>query len=165
MICIVVNSVKKSEQGVMMNLIRLLTGNYIEFLQLLRDYDAVLNDHLETVTVFNGTSSDIQNYLIKVIHEVVLDETPRQIQEAPCITVVLVETSDIQMFSQLAIVLRYIHYGKIQERFVVFTGRSSGGLFSCVQNVVSKFNLESKIVAQMCDGLSVNKWTLEWCSS
>jgi hypothetical protein len=133
-------------------------GNYIEFLQLLKDYDPLLNDHLET-DIFKGTSLAIQNNLIKAIHDVMLDEISRQIQEAPYVAVMLDETSDIQMVSQLATVLRYIHDGNIQERFVGFTDisadRSSDGLFSHVQNVVSKFHLESKLVAQAYDGASV----------
>jgi hypothetical protein len=41
-------------------------GNCIEFLQLLKDFDPLLNDHLETATVFKGTSRAIKNDLIKV---------------------------------------------------------------------------------------------------
>jgi hypothetical protein len=82
-----------------------------------------------------------------------LDEILRQIQEAPYVAVMLDETCDIQTVSQLAIVLRYIHDGKIQARSIGFTDisadRSSDGLFSHEQNVVSEFNLGSKLVAQM----------------
>jgi hypothetical protein len=98
--------------------------------------------------------------LIKAINEVMIDEISRQIQEAPYTAVRLDETSDIQMVSQLATVLRYIHDGKIQERSVGFTDvsadRSSDSLFNHEQNVVSKFNLDSKLVAQMYDGASVD---------
>jgi hypothetical protein len=59
--------------------------NCIEFLKLPKDYDPVLNDYLETATVFKGISLAIQNDLIKTIYEVMLDETSRQIQEAPYI--------------------------------------------------------------------------------
>jgi hypothetical protein len=38
------------------------------------------------------------------------------------------ETSDIQMVIQLATGLRYIHDGKIQERFVGITDKNSDGL-------------------------------------
>jgi hypothetical protein len=69
------------------------------------------------------------------------------------------ETSDIQRVSQLAAELRYIHEGNIQERSIGFTyvsaDRSSDGLFSSVQNVVSKFNLESELVAQTYHKASV----------
>jgi hypothetical protein len=51
-------------------------------LQLHQDYDPLLNDHLETATVFKGTSLTIQNYLIKATHKVTLDEISNQIQEA-----------------------------------------------------------------------------------
>jgi hypothetical protein len=73
-----------------------------------------------------------------------LDEISRQIHEAPDAAVMLDETSDIQMVSQL--VLRYIHDGNIYERSVCFTDVSavyiSDGPFCPKQNVVSKLNLE-----------------------
>lgn len=47
---------------------------YIEFLQLLKDYDSVLNDHPETATLFKGILPAIQNDLIKARHKVTLDE-------------------------------------------------------------------------------------------
>jgi hypothetical protein len=90
---------------------------------------------------------------------VTLFEISRQIQGVPYGEVMLDKTSDIQMVSHLATVLRYIHDGKIQERSGGFTNvsadMSSDGLYSQVQNVVSGFNLESKLVVQMYDGVSV----------
>jgi hypothetical protein len=90
-------------------------------LQLLIGYDPPLNDHLETATVFRGTSSAIQNEFIKAIHEVMLDELSRQTEEAPYVTFMSDGTSDIQMVSQLPTVLRYIHDSQIQERSVSLT--------------------------------------------
>jgi hypothetical protein len=94
-----------------MNLNRLLTEVSIGLLIFTTTeiYD-LLSDHLETATVFKGTSLAIQN-VIKVIHEVTLDEISRQIQEAPYVAVTLDKTSDIQIVSQLATVLRYVHDG------------------------------------------------------
>ena len=54
-------------------------GNYIELVQLLRQYDTVLKDHIETATLFNATSSAIQNDSIQSIHDVLLDEITIQI--------------------------------------------------------------------------------------
>ena len=134
-------------------------GNYIELLQLLKEYDSVLKDHIETATVFNATSSAIQNELIQSIHEVVLDEITIQIQNAPFVAIMLDETSDAERVSQLSTVLRYIHEGKIEERFVGFTdvstNRCSDDLFNHAQSVIFKFNLKSKLVAQTYDGASV----------
>jgi hypothetical protein len=69
------------------------------------------------------------------------------------------KTSDIQMVSQLATVLTYIYDGAIQERSVGFTDvradRSSDALFSHGQNVLSKLNLESELVARVFDRASV----------
>jgi hypothetical protein len=49
---------------------------------------------------------------------VILDEISRQIQETFYVAVMLDETCDIQMVSQLAIVLGYIYDGKIQARSI-----------------------------------------------
>jgi hypothetical protein len=57
----------------------------------------------------------IQKYLIKAIHEVVLDGISRQIQEAPYVSVMLEETSDIQVDLQLPTVLRYIMMIKFRK--------------------------------------------------
>jgi hypothetical protein len=134
-------------------------GNYIELLQLLKEYDTVLKDHIETATVFNATSSAIQNDLIQSVHDVVLDEITIQIQNAPFVAIMLDETSDAETVSQLSTVLRYIHEDKIEERFVGFTdvstSRCSDGLFNHAQSVISKFNLKSKLVAQTYVGASV----------
>jgi hypothetical protein len=54
-------------------------GNYIELVQLLRQDDTVLKDHIETATLFNATSSAIQNDSIQSIHDVLLDEITIQI--------------------------------------------------------------------------------------
>lgn len=134
-------------------------GNYIELLQFLKEYDTVLKDHIETATVFNATSSAIQNDLIQSIHDVVLDEITIQIQNAPFVAIMLDEASDAETFSRLSTVLRYIHEGKIEERFVGFTDvstkRCCDGLFNHAQSIISKFNLKSKLVAQTYDGASV----------
>lgn len=139
-------------------------GNYIELLLLLKEYDPVLKDHLETATAFKATSSAIQNDLIQSIHEVVLDEIAVQIQNASFVAIMLDETLDAEMVSQLSTVLRYIHEGKIEERFVGFTDvsidRCSVGLFNRAQSVISKFNLKSKLVAQTYDGASVRSGDL-----
>jgi hypothetical protein len=88
-----------------------------------------------------------------------LDEILRQIQGPHYASVMLDDTSDIQMVAQLTTALRYIRDGKTPERSVgssdVRADRSYDSLFSHLQNVVSKFNLESKLVAQMCNCASV----------
>ena len=134
-------------------------GNYIELLQLLKEYDTVLKDHIETATVFSATSSAIQNDLIQSVHDVVLDEITIQIQNAPFVAIMLDEASDTETVSQLCTVLRYVHEGKIEERFVGFTDVSTNrcfdGLFNHAQSVIFKFNLKTKLVAQTYDGASV----------
>jgi hypothetical protein len=68
---------------------------------------------------------------------------------------VLDETSDTHMVSQLATVLRYIHFRIDSLVSLMFSGYSSDGLIGHVQNVVSKISFESKLVARTYCGESV----------
>lgn len=39
-------------------------GNYLELLELIRQHDPIIDNHLKESTVFRGTSSAIQNDII-----------------------------------------------------------------------------------------------------
>ena len=134
-------------------------GNYIELLHLLKNYDSLLDEHLDSATVFKGTSSTIQNDLIMSVGNVINDAIFNEIQEASFVAIMLDETSDIQNTSQLSTILRYVHKGKICEHFLGFTDvsadRSSNGLFNHIEKVVEKYNLSKKLVAQTYDGAAV----------
>ena len=59
-------------------------GNYIEVLELLRKYDQTLDEHLSSSnSQFKGRSKDIQNDLIKCVHDVVVDVIDAEINESP----------------------------------------------------------------------------------
>jgi uncharacterized Zn finger protein len=70
--------------------------------QLLKEFDTVLKDHIETATVFNATSSAIENDLIQSIHDVVLDEITIKIQNAAFVAIMLDEASSAERVSQLS---------------------------------------------------------------
>ena len=132
--------------------------------QLLRQYDTLLKDNIETATLFNATSSAIQNDSIQSIHDVVLDEITIQIL---VLYLFLLCRMRLQMLkvSQLSTVLKYAHEGKFEERFVGFTdvsiNRCSDGLFNHAQSVISKLNLKSKLVAETYYGASVMNGDLQ----
>lgn len=136
-------------------------GNYIETLNLLKRWDPVLNQHLETATVFKGTSSDIQNDLISVMSDIVNETIVKEIEKSNFVAVLLDETSDVRSRSQLSTVLRYVNRDKgvVKERFLGFSDisadRTANGLFKHVTNIVEMYKLENKFIAQTYDGASV----------
>ena len=97
--------------------------------------------------------------MIQSIHDAVLDDIAIQIRNAPFVSILSDEASDAERVWQLSTVLRYVHEGKFEERFAVFTdlskNRNSDGIFNHVQSVISKLNLKSKLVARTYDGSSV----------
>lgn len=135
-------------------------GNYVETLQLISDYDPLLKSHLESATVFRGTSNRIQNDLIQAIKSVVLTEIKSEINNTPYVSIMLDETSDVMGRSQLSTVLRYVtDSGEACERFIGFSDvsadKSAASLYEHVVNIVEEFNLQDKLVAQGYDGAAV----------
>lgn len=85
-------------------------GNYLELLNVLKNYDPLFEAHLITSTVFPGTFPSIQNDIIK-LSEVVKESLKQEIKPVDFVAIVLDETSDIMCKSQLSTVLRYVHEG------------------------------------------------------
>jgi hypothetical protein len=134
-------------------------GNYVQLLNLLAEFDAQLNQHLKTATVFTGLSSLIQNDLIQSVNNVMISEVKSQIQSATFVAILVDETSDVTNFSQLSIVFRYVYNSNIYERFVGFhnvsSDRSAQAIATLVIDCLDQFNCKDKLVAQTYDGASV----------
>ena len=134
-------------------------GNYMELLDYTRSYDTVLNVHLQASTTFRGTSPSVQNDLIKAIADVMLDKITKEIRESEFVAIILDETSDVNTKSQLSTVIRYVHQGKVYDRFLGFTDvsadRTAAGLMGHVEKVVETYHLQDKLVGQTYDGASV----------
>lgn len=134
-------------------------GHYIEFLNFLKIYDPLIEDHLTNSTMFNGTSADIQNDLIHCVAHVIRDKILEEIKTTSYVAIMLDETSDIQSVSQLSTVFRYVNKNQIVERFIGFTDvsaeRTASTLFKHVESVVDKYDFEKKIMGQTYDGAVV----------
>ncbi|KAJ4447972.1 hypothetical protein ANN_09982 [Periplaneta americana] len=95
-------------------------GNCIEYLSSLSEFDHLLANHLESSTVFRGTSLAIQNDLIFAISGVMIKNIK------PFVAIVVDETSYCSNQSQLSTVLRYVDStANVQELFIGFTNVSS----------------------------------------
>jgi hypothetical protein len=135
-------------------------GNYVELLHLLAKKDGYLSNHLETATVFQGVSSDIQNDLIDSIAEVLNTEISKEVEKAPFVAAIMDETVDISNRSQLSTVLRYVSpNGEVCERFVRFDNvsddRTAAGLAEHLFGYMNEFKCGNKLVAQTYDGCAV----------
>ena len=122
--------------------------------------DTLVREHMNTATVFKGTSKDIQNDLL----ECMLNECRKQIKveiaNADFISVIADETTDVSNKFQLVVVLRYIlSNGKPVERFWGFfnpLGHDALSLSGNIKEVLAEVvpNKE-KLVSQSYDGANV----------
>ena len=133
-------------------------GNHIELLNLLREYDPLLNEHFNTSTVSQGKSPIVQNDIIQGMSHVIMCYIKKEIRSASFVAIILDET-DIMSKSQLSTVLRFVQGGKVYERFVGFTDvspdRTALGLVRHVVMVVEDFQIQHRLVGQAYDGASV----------
>lgn len=135
-------------------------GNYIEYLYSLSEFDNMLANHLESSTVFRGTSPAIQNDLILAVSEVMMNNIKAEIGVTPFVAIIVDETSDCSNQSQLSTVLRYVDQnGDAQERFLGFTNvsldKTAAALYQHVEAVVAEYNVGNKLIAQTYDGAAV----------
>ena len=136
-------------------------GNYVELLNTLRDYDPLLDQHMDSSSLFKGTSPNVQNDIVKALSAVVINYIKKEISSCSFVAIrpILYETSDVMTRSQLTTVLRYIIDRNVCERFIGFTDvsadRTADGLFKHVQQVVKEFELQQKLVGKTYDGASV----------
>lgn len=79
----------------------------MELLISSQEFDPLLQEHLDTSTIFRGTSVSIQNDLINSIADVIKHEILNEIQNTQYVAIMLDETTDISNKSQLSTVLRY----------------------------------------------------------
>ncbi|KAK9976933.1 hypothetical protein ABG768_018754, partial [Culter alburnus] len=135
-------------------------GNYREFLECQAKHDELLATHLQTSTVFSGTSNRIQNDLIHCIASVVSDTIKTDIDAAPFFSWQVDETTDVSNQAQLSISVRYVDRNAlIQERFIGFFYVSAGcdaqSVYEAVTMAMTSFRFEEKLVAQTYDGAAV----------
>ncbi|XP_049441605.1 uncharacterized protein LOC125894323 [Epinephelus fuscoguttatus] len=83
--------------------------------------DAVLHEHLESATVFKGTSKTVQNELLDCMLSVLREYIIEEIRSADFVSIQGDETKDISTYCQLVLVICYIDEAHdVQERFFEF---------------------------------------------
>ena len=130
------------------------------------ELDILLKNHLETATVFKGTSKTIQNEILQIMLDVCHCKISEEIKDAKFLSIIADETSDISNSFQMALIYRYVVGDKPVERFWKFLtppNHDSRSLASCIleefklQNVNNK---PSKLIAQTYDGAAVMSGSL-----
>ncbi|XP_050292838.1 uncharacterized protein LOC126733546 [Anthonomus grandis grandis] len=121
--------------------------------------EPAIKDHLESSSVFRGTSSDIQNDLVEsitcVVQEIILEE----LKNTEFVSVQADETTDISCCAQFSVILRYVCKNEIVERFLGFYDvsgdKTAVGLSNKILEVLKLCQVEKKLVSQTYDGASV----------
>ena len=124
--------------------------------------DVVLQEHLQTATVFKGTSKTVQNELLdcmlSVLREYIIDE----IKSADFVSIQADETTDISTHCQLVLVFRYIDKADdVQERFFEFISIHSATADSIATALLDRLSSilpgdqKNKLISQAYDGASV----------
>ena len=137
-------------------------GVFLGLVKMTSEMDSILKSHLETATVFKGTSNVIQNELLAIMFDVCQDKIKMEIKEADFLAVISDDTTDIKQMSQNVVVFRYLVSNRVVERFWSFAELDGGNadfiserILSCVSDVLPFPADDSKLIAQCYDGASV----------
>lgn len=124
--------------------------------------DGVLKEHLESATVFKGTSKTVQNELLDCMCSVLREQIIKEVQSSDFLSIQADETMDIATQSQLVLVLRYIdEKHNVQERFLEFIPLQSATAESISSALKERLaailpeDQKNKLISQAYDGASV----------
>ena len=133
-------------------------GNYLELINVLSEDDYRLASHLESSTVFKGTSNRIQNDLISSIATVIRKNIAKEVSETMFVSIDADETTDISRKAQFSIVLRYLRGDEIIESFIGFidisADRSAKSMADVIKEKLSEYECTNKVISQTYDGCS-----------
>jgi len=139
---------------------------------LLSKYDAVLNEHLNTiisksennhlkefkgrgnfVTFLSHYSIDSITSTISLIIKQIISE---QILTAGMFSVLIDTTQDVSVMDQCSIIVRYVFNGKINKKLIgvkCFTESTGKGMMELLQSAMNEVNIDtSKCIGNATDG-------------
>ena len=129
----------------------------IDFVAVL---DGIIAEHLDNATVFKGTSKTIQNELLECMYQVYLEQVATEIESAKFIGIQADETTDVSCKGQVVVIIRYTLEGEVKERFICFEEtkeKDANTLTKILTNILSRYNVKDKLVAQTYDGAATMK--------
>nr|XP_039261934.1 zinc finger MYM-type protein 1-like [Styela clava] len=125
------------------------SGNFLEIIELLADYDVVLFEHLQNArkkpNKVNYLSNKSQNEIINLIAGIIKKKISSKVKKAKYYTLMLDSTPDISRENQIAEILRYVHISgnkdvEIKEVFLGFFQVSEKNAASLVETGIEKLN-------------------------
>ncbi|KAJ8875627.1 hypothetical protein PR048_023523 [Dryococelus australis] len=110
--------------------------------------------------IFTGLSSDIQIDILFSLSDLFLHELNKEIEESSFVALILDETTNIAVKSQLSSVLRYVTSdGNVEERFLKWIdfsdNRTANGLYQRAIQILEDFKCVDKLVVQTYEGAAV----------
>ncbi|XP_055083313.1 uncharacterized protein LOC129456849 [Periophthalmus magnuspinnatus] len=123
--------------------------------------DAVLKEHIDNSTVFNGMSKTIENELLDCMLSVTRDEIVRQIKDSDFVSIQVNETTDMSMQSHLVLLLRYLDkMHQVHERFFTFIKLQSATAESITAALEEQLatvlpDQKDKLISQSYNGVSL----------
>nr|XP_039248891.1 zinc finger MYM-type protein 1-like [Styela clava] len=140
------------------------SGNFLEIIGLLADYDVVLFEHLQNArknpNKVNYLSNKSQNEIINLIAGIIKKKNISEVKKAKYYTVMLDSTPDISREDEIAEILRYFHISEnkdveIKEVFLGVFQVSEKNAASSVETVIEKLN-DDGIDINDCRGQAYN---------
>ena len=129
-------------------------GVFLGLVNFTAALDSVLNQHLESATVFMGTSRTVQNELLDRMFKTLQCTIQKEIEQADFVAVVADDTTDVSNHLQNVVVFRYIVSGKVVESFWTFCDLPQGNaenisanVISCLNSILPNAHYKQKVVA------------------
>ena len=80
-------------------------GVFLGLVNFTAALDSVLSQHLETATIFRGTSKTIQNESLKIMYKIMQSKIQKEIKEADFVAVFADDTTDVSNHLQNVVVV------------------------------------------------------------
>ncbi|XP_060846214.1 SCAN domain-containing protein 3-like [Rhopalosiphum padi] len=163
----------KHEGAYSLNNENLNHGNFLELVILISKYDVILQQHLNTSIKLSDKNKSkkgrgslvtflskhfINDKLIIPIGKAIQNAIINEIRECQHFSIMIDSTQDVSVMDQLAICVRYIHGGVVQERLlslVICHDSSGNALFELLNEELQNLRLSiNDIVACSFDGAS-----------
>ena len=145
-------------------------GIFLGLVDLISSIDSAVKEHIESSSVFKGTSKTVQNELLECMLEVCRDKIKEELNKTNFVALMADETTDISDRLQLVLVFRYELEGVVQERFWGFfnpEGQTASEISECILAELRSLMDEGspKLIAQTYDGAAVMRGSVNGVQS
>jgi len=137
-------------------------GNFLELVDLLANYHAPLQIHLDKINAKSHNrltfmSNVTQNTILDILKEQIRSSIINEIKMSKMFSIIIDTTTDVANLEQFTLIARYVFEGIIQEKLISLVTAEDGtgrGLFEVFCNISKKYDLNWKeqLYAQSYDG-------------